>query len=194
MSGLMPQIWNMVQEPSLQLLQWRYHSSTEKSSKERLYEFLCCYPSNTTPSCYRNNATNEGVSLEKCWNEEMQLKSSPPMRNMWGIPTGNTPSAQEHCNPAKQHRCASPWPHYKIYKSKHEPMSCYLLSYKPNELYLTIGPTIMVSIHFWILSLQYLCYLLKQANPLRQRCWLGQSGQLKVILIMFTPLGVYFSY
>ena len=61
---------------------------------------------------------------------------------------GTPPGAQEHCNPAKQPGCASPWPHYEISESKHEKMSCYLLSYKANELYLTIGPTIRVSIHF----------------------------------------------
>ena len=49
-------------------------------------------------------------------------------------------------------------------------MICYLLYYKENELSLTIGPTIRVSIHLSILSLQKLYYLLKQATPLRQHC------------------------
>ena len=107
----------------------------------------------------------------------MRKWSSNPLL-LWGrgggSPPGSTPSAQEHCNPAKQPGCASPWPYYEISKSKNESNELHLRSYKENELSFTIGPKTSVSIHFWMLSLQNLCYLLMQANPLRQRCWLGQ--------------------
>ena len=62
-----------------------------KASRERLNEFLCRYPSYTAPFCYRNSAVTEGVNLEKFRNEEMQLKSSPPMRKRWGIPSQEHP-------------------------------------------------------------------------------------------------------
>ena len=134
---------------------------------------------------------------EWAWKNSGMRKCSSNSLLAWGIgggsPPGSTPSDKEHCNLAKHPGCASPWPHYEISESKNNPNELLLRSYKANEFNFTIGPTIRVFIHFWMLSLQKLCYLLKQANPLKQRCWLGQNSQLKVILIMFTPWGVYFS-
>ena len=39
----------------------------------------------------QNNAAAEGVRLAKFQNEEMQLKSSPPLRKRWGIPDREHP-------------------------------------------------------------------------------------------------------
>lgn len=167
-------IWNAAQESSLLLLQRKYHPPLKKQAKKGSKS-----SSTAVPATQHYSATEIMLQLKEwAWpNARMRKHSSNPLLPLGrggGFPTGNTPSAQEHCNVAKQPGCASPWLHYAISESKHEHMSCYLLSYKENELSLTIGPTIRVSIHFLMLSLQKLRCLLRQATPLRQRCWLGQ--------------------
>ena len=60
--------------------------------------------SNTTFSAQQENIANTGGSLEKCRNEEMELKTLSFLEDEVGILDQEHPCAQEHCNPAKQPR------------------------------------------------------------------------------------------